>query len=199
MLRSYWNGALIPEHEPWREVEGPWQQEPDKVQWVDEATGLPCLVVRAQDGHLCGYVGVDSEHPAHRLVWSEADLPFDSAAVNYSGPCEEGDEEYGVCHVPAPGESGDVWWFGFDCMHSWDVVPAVLALTIEIGVPDYPDPRSTYKTVEWVQQKCGELAAELASWSGGIPEDRTMQWLLDQLPDDAAKVMRAAMDQDRAL
>ncbi len=26
--------------------EGPWQSEPDKRQWQDEATGLPCLIVR---------------------------------------------------------------------------------------------------------------------------------------------------------
>ena len=41
---------------------GPWQNEPDKRQWQDEATGLPCLIVRNSMGALCGYVGVSEGH-----------------------------------------------------------------------------------------------------------------------------------------
>ena len=44
---------------------GPWHREPDKIQWQDEATGLPCLIVRGPVGSLCGYVGVPSGHPLH--------------------------------------------------------------------------------------------------------------------------------------
>lgn len=47
---------------------GPWLTEPDRVEWVDEATRLPCLVLRREGlGHLCGYVGVPPDHPAHGL------------------------------------------------------------------------------------------------------------------------------------
>lgn len=42
---------------------GAWVDEPDKAQWRDEATGLPCLLVRNQLGALCGYVGVYPDHP----------------------------------------------------------------------------------------------------------------------------------------
>lgn len=49
----------------WRD--GAWQNEPDKVQWVDEATGLDCLIVRNGGGALCGYVGVPEGHPWHGL------------------------------------------------------------------------------------------------------------------------------------
>lgn len=45
--------------------DGPWQSEPDKRQWPDEATGLPCLMVRGTSGSWCGYVGVVSTHPAY--------------------------------------------------------------------------------------------------------------------------------------
>lgn len=32
---------------------GQWTNEPDKVQWIDEATGLDCLIVRHRGcGHL---------------------------------------------------------------------------------------------------------------------------------------------------
>ena len=44
---------------------GPWQSEPDKRQWRDEATGLPCLIVRGPSGALCGYVGVSRGHPCY--------------------------------------------------------------------------------------------------------------------------------------
>lgn len=49
---------------------GPWQSEPDKLQWKDEATGLACLIVRSDvSGSLCGYVGVPSTHPAYGLSY----------------------------------------------------------------------------------------------------------------------------------
>lgn len=43
--------------------DGPWASEPDKMQWEDEATGYPCLIVRNRFGALCGYVGVAPNHP----------------------------------------------------------------------------------------------------------------------------------------
>jgi hypothetical protein len=42
---------------------GPWVDEVDKVQWQDDATGLPCLVKRNHMGAWCGYVGVSKGHP----------------------------------------------------------------------------------------------------------------------------------------
>jgi hypothetical protein len=53
---------------------GPWQSEPDKVQWVDEATGLDCLIVRGPSGALCGYVGVPETHPYHGKDYSSCAL-----------------------------------------------------------------------------------------------------------------------------
>jgi len=44
-------------------LDGPWKSEPDKMQWLDEATRLPCLIVRGPSGALCGYVGVAASHP----------------------------------------------------------------------------------------------------------------------------------------
>ncbi|MDE2096384.1 MAG: hypothetical protein KGL39_03995 [Patescibacteria group bacterium] len=47
---------------------GPWVKEPDKKQWADPATGLPCLAVRHLElGNWCGYVGVSPDHPAYGL------------------------------------------------------------------------------------------------------------------------------------
>jgi hypothetical protein len=46
--------------------EGPWEDEPDKVQWLDTLTGLHCLIIRSVEaGSLNGYVGLYHGHPAH--------------------------------------------------------------------------------------------------------------------------------------
>lgn len=50
----------------------PWTDEPDKRQWLDAASGLPCLAVRnSGGGNWCGYVGVPREHPWHGIGYSE--------------------------------------------------------------------------------------------------------------------------------
>lgn len=52
--------------------EGEWQNEPDKKQWRDEATGLPCLIVRGwATGTLCGYVGIPTTHPLYEVSYSD--------------------------------------------------------------------------------------------------------------------------------
>lgn len=50
---------------------GPWTDEPDKVSWVDEETGLDCMIVRNYGGALCGYVGVPETHPLFGVGYSE--------------------------------------------------------------------------------------------------------------------------------
>lgn len=41
---------------------GPWDDEPDKVNWVTKAW-YAGMIVRNHGGALCGYVGVPSKHP----------------------------------------------------------------------------------------------------------------------------------------
>lgn len=50
---------------------GAWDAEPDKQQWVDEATGLDCLAVRNPSGTWCGYVGVPTTHPVFGKYYSD--------------------------------------------------------------------------------------------------------------------------------
>ena len=50
---------------------GPWQDEPDKAQWVDEDTGMDCLLVRNRSGALCGYVAVPEGHPLYRVGYND--------------------------------------------------------------------------------------------------------------------------------
>lgn len=154
---------------------GPWDGEPDKASWTDEATGLPCLAVRGNPhfGIWCGYVAVEPGHPLHGKSADETEL-YAHGDVNFSSSCmDDAPVERSVCHVPEPGKSGDVWWFGFDCGHAFDVQPAMLAwmrnadlpsrLLTEDGDPAWPGgPRSSYKTLGYVKAECAELAKQLA-------------------------------------
>lgn len=122
---------------------GPWQHEPDKIQFVDESTGLDCLIVRNHMGGLCGYVGVPEGHPMFGRAYSECLQGCDDeegscyqhspeylyqvhGGLTFSGKCQEGPPETEasrICHVPEPGLPANVWWFGFDCGHYNDLHP----------------------------------------------------------------------------
>lgn len=135
---------------------GAWLDEPDKVQWTDEMTGLPCLAVRHDRlGHWCGYVGVAKGHPDFRV--SRKQLRRQLIAhrdVNYAAFCQEGGEEQGVCHIPEPGQPDRVWWIGFDCGHAGDLSPG-----LDMG--DYLRSVCRYRTLTYVQEICGMLALQL--------------------------------------
>lgn len=133
--------------------EGPWQTEPDKIQWTDKETGFPCLIVRGFSGGLCGYVGVPREHPWHGKDYNELHNVPVHGGLTFAGACQEHRREQGICHVPAPGESDDVWWLGFDCNHYDDFSPELQAL-----VPARWQDVTRYKTVEYVKIEIRDLA-----------------------------------------
>lgn len=165
------------EHLTWSTVDksswgdGPWQGEPDKEQWQDEATGLACLVKRSHfGGSLCGYVGVPEGHPWHGKGYSELeDVVGVHGGLTYADLCQEdGPEGETICHIPGPGEPEPLWWVGFDCGHAFDFAPGMAARERAMGIPPMPDfkglPRVTYRTIAYVKSECAALArqAELA-------------------------------------
>lgn len=137
--------------------DGPWQDEPDKAHWVDEATELDCLIHRNRMGALCGYVGVPSTHPAFEKGYDEVDVDV-HGGLSYANKCQEtGDPAEGICHVPLPGRTDDVWWLGFDAAHAFDVMPKMPDYGIDLDVLDM-----AYRTFGYVRGEVESLARQLA-------------------------------------
>lgn len=148
---------------------GPWQDEPDKVQWYDETTGMACLIVRNHSGALCGYAGVEPRHPWHGIEYGSCihgcvddwcdhrpeSLTEVHGGLTYSAGCQANGK---VCHVPAEGRPHDVWWFGFDCAHYLDVVPAYDLLS-----PGLNAGGATYKDMDYVRAEVTSLAKQLSA------------------------------------
>lgn len=64
---SGWSEATL-NREKW--VDGPWRDEPDKIEWIDPATNLNCMIIRNRHGVLCGYVGVPEAHPWYGVSYN---------------------------------------------------------------------------------------------------------------------------------
>lgn len=136
---------------------GKWQDEPDKIQWLDTETGLPCLANRHKsNGHWCGYVGIPLLHPLYGLGYDEPDVHV-HGGLTFAGRCIDGPEDEVVCHVVEPGEDDNVWWFGFDCAHGGDVLPGLSASLPEFRIHEW----DTYRSLPYVQSVCHDLAVRL--------------------------------------
>lgn len=128
---------------------GPWDDEPeDRIEW--RAYGLPCLMRRNHMGAWCGYAAVPPDHP----YYSNGEDPEVAVhgGITYSGLCH-GD----ICHVPLPGETDNVKWFGFDCGHAGDLTPHI-ARIFSIEEPPFADGWE-YRNRDYVRQQT-ELLAE---------------------------------------
>lgn len=136
---------------------GPWDGEPDKVQWSDMTSGLPCLIVRNELGALCGYVGLPPSHPFYEVGYSN--IPSSAASVHggltFSDHCDPGCK---ICHITEPGDPDPVWWLGFDCAHAGDDVPGMAAYGFNMG---RMFPGESYKNMKYVREQCENLARQL--------------------------------------
>ena len=144
---------------------GPWDTEPDRVDWTH--AGLPCFVLRNHHGAWCGYVGVAAGHPAYGLGYGDVDVEV-HGGLTYAEKCSPP-----ICHVPAPGEPDEVYWFGFDCGHAFDIMPGMDA-TLRIAhaasgqtppVRQHFDclPDEVYRPLAYAQEETNRLADQLAA------------------------------------
>ena len=141
---------------------GEWDGEPDKVQWQDGETGLPCMARRnSHSGNWCGYVGVSE---GHQYFGKDNDIPNVDVhgGLTFSDACHDSGDEHGICHVPSTGEPDHVWWFGFDCAHCWDSSPRDLMHANERGYPFTIMSDEEYRTLSYVKNQCASLAKQLA-------------------------------------
>lgn len=179
---------LVPKIDKSKWPQGPWLTEPDRVDF--EYQGFPCLALRNwRMGNWCGYVAVPPKHPLWEISYSECgrrlfvklgglkvkfrpgkkscnDSYCDhtpSSVLNVHGGLTYSDHcRHDVCHIPKPGEADNVWWFGFDCAHSEDYVPGMMALLQEsIGKPNL-FPWAIYRDLNYVTRQIRQLADQLA-------------------------------------
>lgn len=139
---------------------GPWDGEPDKVQWKDAKTGLDCLANRAtHSGHWCGYVGVPPGHPLHGRDYEAPNVSV-HGGLTFASECSKADEPCrGICHIAAEGEPEHLWWFGFDCAHCDDASPYDYQREPE-GYPWSPV-HGVYRDLGYIKAECASLAAQL--------------------------------------
>jgi hypothetical protein len=152
--------------------EGAWQSEPDKVVWVDQATGLDCMAHRNGSGAWCGYVGVPEGHRAYGRGYDDVNVVC-HGGLTYADLCAETQSpEHGLCHIPQAGRPAEVWWLGFDCAHWQDFCPAMAARLKEIRAKDdkwadlfaepYRDFGEHYRDLGYVVSEATALAHQLA-------------------------------------
>ncbi len=177
-----WPGATswsYGESEKWES--GPWDGEPDKVLWRDEATGLHCIARRGGIGAWCGYVAVEPGHPAHGLSSDQVHERLPDLSVHggltFAEGCHDTGEQDAICH-PADDDK-PVWWLGFDCAHSEDFV---MCFVFERMIKDCSVARclrpvgmsideakrqaeTTYRTIEYIKAECASLARQLKAAS----------------------------------
>lgn len=136
---------------------GPWDAEPDKLQWIDAASNLPCVIMRGPCGQLNGYIGVPVGHPWHRLDYDAIEPhPEVHGGLTYAGDASEIEDPLNaVCWVGE--EFQDHWWLGFDCAHLGDYTSMSSPASIRAAFPHRGD---VYRGVAFVRAETERLAAQ---------------------------------------
>lgn len=162
--------------------EGPWQSEPDRVDF--RHAGFPCLLHRnGHLGHWCGYVGVPPGHPAHGKGYEDIDVEV-HGGLTYAHRCEPP-----ICHVAQPGEPDQLWWLGFDAAHCWDLVPGAHAVLRRIGALTEMDRDEAYRDMAYPPLDRG-----LQFRSRFVQFGRYCRQFKIGLTDGCTKVLRSQLD-----
>jgi len=132
---------------------GPWQDEPDRLEWR-HASGLPCWIVRNCMGSLCGYVGVPPEHPFYMRAPDDCNVEV-HGGLNYCG------------HMTELGKERDIWWLGFDCAHCSDLMPLTRGFASVLPIFLRADLGQTYRTLAYVRTEVERLALQVAEAADG--------------------------------
>lgn len=136
---------------------GPWDTEPDRVEWV--SGGYYCQCNRNRQGSWCGYVGVPNGHKWYGLGYDEIHNREPELSVHG-----------GLTFASAPRDDGwfppDLWVVGFDCAHSGDLSPGIDAL-LRTNATRHSHPYDeVYRDLAYTQAEVGQLVAHA---NGGAP------------------------------
>lgn len=112
-----------------------WEMEKDYEEFM--MYGSYCKIIRNPLlKFLCGYVGVQKEHPLYGMDSDKASPLLDChGEITYAGKMEE--EDY--------------WFFGFDCAHSSDIIPMSSMQFVH----------QTYRDFDYVREHVTSLAKQL--------------------------------------
>lgn len=135
--------------------DGPWQNEPDKLEFEHE--GFTCLILRTSMGHLCGYVALKPEHPDYNKDYNDINVDC-HGGLTYGAMCSGH-----ICHTPKPGEPDNVYWVGFDHAHSGDYSPSNAAMVKKYGAHFERGEYESYKDIDYVTKGVKHLAEQLKS------------------------------------
>ena len=129
---------------------GPWHDEPDRIDWVDPVTGVPCMMRRNDFGAWCGYVALPPTHPWAKLSRDEmAPYPHCHGGLSFNDHWEDWNPENGDRYRDV--DIGTTLpWIGFDCHHGLDLGPALLS--------DHSDENRVYRDVQYVTAEVVYLA-----------------------------------------
>ena len=128
-----------------------WTIEPNYRKWVDQDTGLHCVIVRHRDFlTLNGYVRVPRDHPLFDERYERVGanvhggLTFEGRPRRFNGGYLRG------------------YWFGFDTCHYEDFVPAFIDKKISVSDTIY-----NYRDWNYVKAEVISLASQLKEISNG--------------------------------
>lgn len=136
----------------------PWKAEPNRVEWIDPATKLPCLMIRNDRGVWCGYVGVTQQCHWWRVPYDRLTHVQAHGGLTYTDRMHKPITEPAVLHQML--ELGmipdDLWWVGFDCNHWGDLAPTA---TFPLQRAD----GKVYRDLEYVTAEVVNLALQAAA------------------------------------
>lgn len=145
------------------------------IEWRDQRHGYPIVVRAICVGHRCGYVGLPPDHPLYGIpYWPDTDHPaYDimldidtHAGLTFADKTSEDEDAYP--------DTGNYWWFGFDCAHPGDA-PDPEILEEFNSTPPFDRGNGTIKGLDYVVLACNSLADQLYAAEGEIIEDKNLR------------------------
>lgn len=142
--------------------DGPWQSEPDEINWLDKKSRLWCRIKRNRIGALCGYVRIAKKHPCYGKSYNGAEDYYNlTEGQIWWRKYVKRDVKYFVSEIRVHGglTFANYWdggfWFGFDCAHAGDFCPK-----IDDVVPGMIG--NVYRDISYVKVQTTNLARKLA-------------------------------------